>query len=65
MQDQWIHLNPCISEATSAYQKKAESEKELQSVSSDAKAINEEIFTILSSLTVTTSKVSMLSFGKF
>lgn len=58
----WIHISPCVSETTSAYQKKAESEKEFHSVSSDAKAINEEIYNVLASLTTTTGKVSKHDF---
>ena len=48
-----------ITEATSAYEKKAESEKEIYSISNDAKAASEEIVITLSSLTTVTGKVSI------
>lgn len=58
LSDRLSNLHAALREATSAYQRKAESEKELYLISSDAKAINEEIFSVLSSLTVTTGKMS-------
>lgn len=57
-------MNFCNLEATSACQKKAESEKELSSLSSDAKAASEEMVNALTSLTSVTGKVSIQTVSK-
>ncbi|XP_063871996.1 protein phosphatase 1 regulatory subunit 21-like [Scylla paramamosain] len=60
LSDRLSNFHAALKEATSACQKKVESEKELSSISSDAKAANEEMVNALTSLTTVTGKMSSI-----
>ncbi|KAG0729651.1 Protein phosphatase 1 regulatory subunit 21 [Chionoecetes opilio] len=60
LSDRLSNFHAALKEAASAYQKKAESEKELPSISRDARIASEEMVNSLSSLTTVTGKMSSI-----
>ncbi|XP_045125934.1 protein phosphatase 1 regulatory subunit 21-like isoform X2 [Portunus trituberculatus] len=60
LSDRLSNFHAALKEATSACQKKAESEKELSLLSSDAKVASEEMVSALTSLTSVTGKMSSI-----